>query len=68
MLVNVRVHSANFVNIDQIKDQCYLLVNLTPSDVFRILHIELQQQVKVALTSETSSARKELKVFTMVRM
>jgi hypothetical protein len=45
------------VNIDQIKEQCYSLVNLTPSDVFRILHIELQQQVKVALTSETSSAR-----------
>jgi hypothetical protein len=39
-----------FVNVDQIKDQCYSLVNLTPSDVFRILHIELQQQVKVALT------------------
>jgi hypothetical protein len=29
-----------FVNIDQIKDQCYSLVNLTPSDVFCILHIE----------------------------
>ena len=23
------------------KEHCYLLVNLTPSDVFRILHIEL---------------------------
>jgi hypothetical protein len=56
------------VNIDQIKDQCYSLVNLTPSDVFRILHIELQLQVKVALTSEMSSARKELKVFTIVQM
>ncbi len=28
-----------FVNIYQIKDQGYLLVNLTPSDVFRILPI-----------------------------
>ncbi len=56
------------MNIDQIKDQCYSLVNLTPSDVFCILHIELQLQVNVALTSETSSARKELKVFTIVRM
>jgi len=52
--------SNNFVNVDQIKDQCYSLVNLTPSDVFCILHIELQQQVKVALTSETSSARKRV--------
>jgi len=63
--VRRRAHEAS---CDQIKDQCYLLVNLTPSDVFRILHIELQQQVKVALTSETSSARKELKVFTIVRI
>ena len=30
----------SFVNVYQIKDRCYLLVNLTPSDVFRILHIE----------------------------
>jgi hypothetical protein len=56
------------VNIHQIKDQCYSLVNLTPSDVFHILHIELQQQVKVALTSETLSARERGKVFTMVRI
>ena len=31
---------AIFVNVYQIIRQCYLLVNLTPSDVFRILHIE----------------------------
>jgi hypothetical protein len=61
------VDSRVFVNIDQIKDQCYSLVNLTPSDVFCILHIELKLQVKVALTSETSSAHKELKVFMIVR-
>ncbi len=65
---NILRFAAIFVNIDQIKDQCYSLVNLTPSDVFRILHIELQLPVKVVLTSETSSARKELKVFMIVRM
>jgi hypothetical protein len=30
----------NFVNVYQIKYQCYVLVNLTPSEVFFILNIE----------------------------
>jgi hypothetical protein len=70
-LINLKMWKSilflNFLNIDQIIDQCYSLVNLTPSDVFCLLHIELQQ-VKVALTSETLSERERGKVFTMVRI
>jgi hypothetical protein len=35
-----KINRCIFVNVYQIIRQCYLLVNLTPSDVFRILHIE----------------------------